>query len=69
MSKPNHPLSWQHDGMAAGPQAPASHRGARTAPTRPPGQGILLLLIKNNHITYYKRELTGRIVPSTYYYY
>ena len=29
--------------MAAGPQAPAAHRGARTAPTRPQGQGILLL--------------------------
>eukprot|EP00976_Prorocentrum_cordatum_P084084 1185512-Prorocentrum_minimum.AAC.3 len=36
------PLSWQHDGMAAGPQAPAAQRGARTAPTRPQGQGILL---------------------------
>eukprot|EP00959_Pyramimonas_sp_CCMP1952_P265483 5551230-Pyramimonas_sp.AAC.1 len=31
--------------MAAGPQAPAAHRGARTAPTRPQGKGILLLLI------------------------
>eukprot|EP00959_Pyramimonas_sp_CCMP1952_P436269 9135537-Pyramimonas_sp.AAC.2 len=36
------PLSWQHDGMAAGPRAPAAHRGARTAPTRPQGQGTLL---------------------------
>eukprot|EP00976_Prorocentrum_cordatum_P053625 1082026-Prorocentrum_minimum.AAC.1 len=25
--------------MAAGPQAPAAHRGVRTAPTRPQGQG------------------------------
>eukprot|EP00959_Pyramimonas_sp_CCMP1952_P297018 6213837-Pyramimonas_sp.AAC.1 len=32
--------------MAAGPQAPAAHRGAHTAPTaRPQGQGILLLLL------------------------
>eukprot|EP00959_Pyramimonas_sp_CCMP1952_P475041 9503987-Pyramimonas_sp.AAC.3 len=29
--------------MAAGSQVPAAHRGARTATTRPPGQGILLL--------------------------
>eukprot|EP00976_Prorocentrum_cordatum_P113110 1195649-Prorocentrum_minimum.AAC.3 len=28
-----------------GPQAPAAQRGARTAPTRPQGQGILLLLL------------------------
>eukprot|EP00959_Pyramimonas_sp_CCMP1952_P085098 1779248-Pyramimonas_sp.AAC.1 len=28
--------------MAAGPQAPAAQRGARTTPTRPQGQGILL---------------------------
>eukprot|EP00959_Pyramimonas_sp_CCMP1952_P450163 9425862-Pyramimonas_sp.AAC.1 len=31
--------------MAAGPQAPAAHRGVHTAPTRPPGQGILLLVM------------------------
>eukprot|EP00959_Pyramimonas_sp_CCMP1952_P199534 4173730-Pyramimonas_sp.AAC.1 len=30
--------------MAAGPQAPAAHRGARTAPTHLQGQGILLLV-------------------------
>eukprot|EP00976_Prorocentrum_cordatum_P052331 1056030-Prorocentrum_minimum.AAC.1 len=33
-----HTLSWKHDGMAAGPHAPAAHRGARTAPTRLQGQ-------------------------------
>eukprot|EP00976_Prorocentrum_cordatum_P026720 543275-Prorocentrum_minimum.AAC.1 len=40
--------------MAAGPQAPAAQRGARTAPTCPQGQGILLLLDpedENYHIT------------------
>ena len=33
--------------MAAGPQAPAAQRGARTAPTRPQGQGILLRFISS----------------------
>eukprot|EP00959_Pyramimonas_sp_CCMP1952_P317686 6649055-Pyramimonas_sp.AAC.1 len=26
MSQPDHTLSWRHNGMAAGPQAPAAHR-------------------------------------------
>ena len=59
MSQPDHPLSWQHDGMAAGPQAPAAQRGARTAPTRPQGQGILLLIINPG-------ELNAAIMPERF---